>query len=125
MIIMLYKILHTVNNIMGKKRAFSNYSKSAALLLGKAIQLGRKERKFTAQELADRAGISRGTLASIEKGDMRCEIGLVFEVASLVGIKLFDADEVGITMSIDHINDKIALLPKSIYPTSKVVKDDF
>ncbi len=117
--------MHGVNNIMDKKRVYSNYSKSATLLLGKAIQLGRKERKFTMQELADRAGISRGTLASIEKGDMRCEIGLVFELASLVGIKLFDADENGIAMSIDHINDKIALLPKSIHPTSKVIKDDF
>jgi len=110
---------------MDKKRVYSQYSKSAAQLLGKAIQLGRKERRFTAQELADRAGISRVTLSSIEKGDMRCEIGLVFEVATLVGIKLFDADEAGLTTDISHINDKIALLPKSIHPASRVVKDDF
>jgi DNA-binding XRE family transcriptional regulator len=122
---MLCILMYGVNNSMDKKRVYSNYSKSAALLLGNEIKLGRKERKFTMQELADRAGISRGTLASIEKGDMRCEIGLVFELASLVGIKLFDADENDITMIIDRINDKIALLPKSIHPTSKVIKDDF
>lgn len=110
---------------MDKKRVYSRYSMAAAQLLGKAIQLGRKERKFTAQELADRAGISRGTLIKIEKGDMRCELGLVFEVAALVRIKLFDADEGQLTMDIDRLNDKIALLPKSIRPASRVVKDDF
>jgi len=124
MYIILY-IYIVLMNVMDKKRVYSQYSKSAAQLLGKAIQLGRKERRFTAQELANRAGITRVTLASIEKGDMRCEIGLVFEVASLVGIRLFDADETGIKMGINQINDKIALLPKSVYPTSKVVIDDF
>lgn len=111
--------------IMNKKRVYSHYSNAAAELLGKSIQLGRKERKWTAQELAERAGISRGTLLKIEKGDMRCEIGLVFEVAALVGVKLFDADESQLVMNIDRFNDKIALLPKSIRPPSKVVHDDF
>ncbi len=124
MYILLYKNIHTAL-IMGKKRAYSRYSNAAAELLGKAIQLGRKERKWTAQELAERAGIARGTLIKIEKGDMRCEIGLVFEVAALVGVKLFDVDESQLTMNIDRFNDKIALLPKSIRPPSKVVHDDF
>ena len=124
MYIILY-IIMLLMVVMDKKRVYSQYSKLAAQLLGKAVRLARKERRFTAQELANRAGITRVTLASIEKGDMRCEIGLVFEVASLVGIRLFDADETGIKMGINQINDKIALLPKSVYPTSKVVIDDF
>ena len=32
---------------------------------------------ITAQELADRAGISRGMLQRIEKGNLKCEIGAV------------------------------------------------
>lgn len=110
---------------MHKKRVYSRYSNAAAELLGKAIQLGRKERKWTAQELAERAGISRGTLLKIEKGDMHCEIGLVFEVAALVGFKLFNADEAQLAMNIDRFDDKLALLPKSIRPASQVIKDDF
>ena len=47
---------------------------------------------MTAQDLADRAGISRGLLQRIEKGNLKCQIGAVFEAATLVGIKLFDAD---------------------------------
>lgn len=110
---------------MNKKRIYSRYSTAAMELIGKAIQLGRKERKLTAQDLADRAGISRGTLLKIEKGDMHCEIGLVFELATLVGIKLFDADDKQLTMDIDRLNDKIALLPKSVHSGKQVVKDDF
>jgi transcriptional regulator with XRE-family HTH domain len=50
-------------------------------LLAGLIRAARKERKLTIQEVADRAGISRGLLPRIEKGDMKCEIGVVFEVA--------------------------------------------
>jgi transcriptional regulator with XRE-family HTH domain len=35
-------------------------------LLAKQIQLGRKQRKWTEHELADRAGISRATLQKTE-----------------------------------------------------------
>lgn len=110
---------------MNKKRIYSRYSTTAMELIGKAIQLGRKERKLTSQDLAGRAGISRGTLLKIEKGDMHCEVGLVFELATLVGIKLFDADDKQLTMDIDRLNDKIALLPKSVRSGKQVVKDDF
>ncbi|MBC6961498.1 MAG: transcriptional regulator, partial [Nitrosomonas sp.] len=43
-------------------RTYSRYSREASLLLGELIRVTRKERKFTAQEVADRAGISRGLL---------------------------------------------------------------
>lgn len=67
------------------KRTYSRYSRDATALLGGLIREARKERRLTAQELADRAGISRGLLQRIEKGDLKCEIGAVFEVASIVG----------------------------------------
>jgi hypothetical protein len=49
----------------------------------------------------------------------------VFEVAALIGIKLFDADELSLTTRIRQADDKIALLPKHIHPGNKVVDDDF
>ena len=74
-------------------RTYSRYSRDAAALLGALIRQARNERKLTAQELADRAGISRGLLQRIEKGNLKCEIGAVFETAAIIGVKLFDADD--------------------------------
>ena len=78
------------------------------------IREARNERKLTAQELADRAGISRGMLQRIEKGNLKCEIGAVFEVATIVGIKLFDADGSALAKQLRHTKEKLALMPKSI-----------
>lgn len=109
-----------------KERSYSNHSKQAAILLGKYIQLGRKERTLTEADLADRAGISRATLQKMEKGDLKCELGLYFEVANIVGVPLFDTDTAtSLAANIDQINNKIALLPKSIHKKKKEVDDDF
>ena len=97
----------------------------AATLLGAQIKLGRKQRKWTEGELASRAGISRATLQKIEKGDMTCAIGLVFEVATLVRVYLFDSDRTSMTMQMDRMSDKLALLPKAVHKTRKTVDDDF
>jgi ribosome-binding protein aMBF1 (putative translation factor) len=106
-------------------RTYSRYSREASALLGRLIRAARIERKHTAQELADRAGISRGLLQRIEKGDLKCEIGAVFEVAAIVGIKLFDADEASLKKHTAQVEDKLTLLPKSVRKKSKVVRDDF
>lgn len=55
---------------------------------------------MTAQEVADRAGISRGLLQRIEKGDPKCELGATFEVATILGITHFDAEAGGLTKHI-------------------------
>lgn len=106
-------------------RTYSRYSRDAMTLLGSLIRAARKERKLTAQEVADRAGISRGLLQRIEKGDPKCEIGAVFEVATIVDIKLFDADETTLARHLSQTRDKLALLPKSVRKKSPQVRDDF
>lgn len=107
------------------KRTYSRYTREASILLGGMIRTARIERKLTAQELADRAGISRGLLQRIEKGDLKCEIGSVFEVATLLGIRLFDTDETGLTKHLRQTEDKLALLPKAVRKKHKVARDDF
>lgn len=106
-------------------RSYSRYSREAVELLGKLIRSSRTERKMTATEVAERAGISRGRLQRIEKGEMTSEIGAVFEVAAIVGVKLFDADETGLSRLTRQTDDKLALLPKSVRKKAVVVKDDF
>jgi transcriptional regulator with XRE-family HTH domain len=110
---------------MKKNRTYSQYAQEAALLLGRQVKLGRKQRKWSEQNLADRAGISRATLQKIENGEMTPSIGLVFEAASLVGINLFEQDKMPLPVRLEQANDKLALLPKRIQTKTKVVDDDF
>lgn len=109
-----------------KERSYSRSVKEAAILLGKYIQLGRKERGLTEMDLAARAGISRATLQKMEQGNLKCELGLFFEVATLVGIPLFDLESSNRLASyVDRVNDKLAVLPKSIHKKKMAVEDDF
>ena len=93
--------------------------------MGEQIKLGRKQHRWSEKNLADRAGISRATLRKIENGEMSCAVGLVFEVATLVGVKLFEPDSLPLSKHIEHTRDKIALLPQRIKATKKAVRDDF
>ena len=106
-------------------RTYSLYNREATALLGALIREARNARRLTAQELADRAGISRGLLQRIEKGNLKCEIGVVFEVATIVGVKLFDANENTLTKYLRQTKEKLTLLPKSVRSKSKRVNDDF
>ncbi|MDY0213208.1 MAG: helix-turn-helix transcriptional regulator [Desulfuromonadaceae bacterium] len=110
---------------MARTRPYSKYTLEAVKLLGKQIQLGRKQRRWSENELAQRIGIARATLQRIEKGDMACAIGLVFEAATLVGIKLFNADGEVLRRQVVEAEERIALLPRHIHPVGEVVDDEF
>ena len=110
---------------MTKQRTYSKYAQEAAVLMGGHIKLGRKQRKWTEKNLADRAGISRATLQKIENGDMSCAIGLVFEVATLVDVNLFEQKDLPLSKRLEQTRDKIALLPQRIRVKTKEIDDDF
>lgn len=108
-------------------RSYSRYTEEAIKLLSVLIRAARLERKLSAQEVAERAGISRSTLQRIEKGDLKSEIGVVFEVAAIVGVKLFNADTSSriLARHIKETEDKLALLPQKARKGLKVVDDEF
>jgi DNA-binding XRE family transcriptional regulator len=106
-------------------RTYSRSTREAGHLLGNLVHLGRKERNMTQAELAERAGISIGTLRKIEQGDLKCEIGLAFEVAVLVGVKLFEVDNIPMELLAERVADKLALLPKRMDKHDAEAKDDF
>ena len=108
-----------------KERTYSRYTREAASLLAKQVQLGRRRRKWTERELADRAGISRATLQKIEKGDLSVALGLVFEVAALVGVTLFDQERSALAAHIARTEDHLALLPSAVRKSRKPVDDEF
>ena len=110
---------------MSRQRSYSRITRQALAMLGKLIRVGRTERGLTAQELADRAGISRTTLYSIEKGAPGPEVGIVFEVASIVGVRLFDDDDSRLQTDNARLDEKLALLPKSVRHPLREIDDDF
>ena len=101
------------------------FDSEALVMLGRMIRIGRGERGLTAQDLADRAGISRTTLSNIEKGAPGAEVGTVFELAILVGVPLFTEDERSLRQHNAHLGEKLTLLPKSVRKPVKGVDDDF
>ena len=110
---------------MPKSRAYSRYTGDALILLGRLIKLGRQKRHWSADELAERVGISRPTLRKIESGYPNCSIGLVFEAASLVGIPLFDSDTKTIANHLVRTADMLTILPQSVRTRDGDVDDDF
>jgi len=56
---------------------------------------------------------------------MSCAIGSVFELATLVGVKLFEPGDTPLSSHIEHTQDKVALLPQRIKAKKKAVRDDF
>lgn len=108
-----------------RTRPYSRYSRDAAVLLGQLIRLARIGRKLTHEQLAERASVSRGLVRRIENGDPGCAIGAVFEVAAIVGVRLFDADQPTLAAEITGNNATLALLPQAIRTSTKPVNDDF
>ena len=106
-------------------QTYSHYNRNALALLGGLIRSARKEHSFTEREIAVRAGISRGLLQRIERGDPKCSIGAAFEVATLVGVQLFDAEPHTLKRYLHQTEDKLTLLPESIRKKSVDIYDDF
>ena len=106
-------------------RPYSRLTKDALTLLGAQVRLARKQRGMTEVELAERAGIARSTLQLIEKGDARVEIGLVFEAAILAGVSLFAPEASRLAPQIERLEDKLALLPRSIRRPRPAMNDAF
>jgi transcriptional regulator with XRE-family HTH domain len=110
---------------MPKAYAYSKTARYAADLLGRQIKLARKQRRWSQTELARRAGIARSTVQKIEGGDLGVSLGLAFELAALVGIRLFNAETDDLRHSLRDTNERIALLPKHTHGRKRSIDDDF
>ncbi|WP_345954031.1 helix-turn-helix transcriptional regulator [Mucilaginibacter sp. PAMB04168] len=69
-------------------------------IFGENLKLARKRRKLTAVQVAERAGIDRGTLIEIEKGSPSVSFGAYFNVLRTLNLqddilKLAADDEFG------------------------------
>lgn len=110
---------------MSPPRTYSPYATEAVELLGERIRAARRERRWSQRELAERAGITPGTLIKIERGDPSVRLGTAFELASLVGVPLFHADRSRLSLDLNRARARGALLPERVRPRAEEVKDEF
>ncbi len=106
-------------------RAYSRQNLEALELLAQMIRAGRIGRKMSAQEMADRAGISRPLLRRIESADPSCSIGSVFEVATIAGVPLFGGEPDRLQTQRAALTEKLSLLPQRARKPKRVIHDEF
>jgi DNA-binding XRE family transcriptional regulator len=101
----------------------SSATREAARLLGLQVQEGRRTRRWTQAELAERVGVSEVTMGKIERGDTSVALGTALEAAVLVGVPLFTDGPEGLGRERSRTEGRIALLPERVRP--RRVDDDF
>ena len=109
---------------MKTTRVYSPLTIEAASLLGARIRLARRERHWTAKELADRVGVTQVTIRKVERGDPSVSLGTVFEAAALAGVPLFHEDRSRRALEMARIEDRLAVLPDRVHRPA-AVDDDF
>jgi transcriptional regulator with XRE-family HTH domain len=55
--------------------------------VGENIKLARLRRKLTMDQVSERAGISRPTLSSLEKGNPAVSLGIILQVLLVLGLE--------------------------------------
>ena len=55
--------------------------------VGENIKLARLRRKLTMDQVSERAGISRPTLSSLEKGSPSISLGIILQVLLVLGLE--------------------------------------
>lgn len=96
----------------------------AARLLGERVRLGRRERRWTLQELSERVGVSVPTMRKVERGDPSVGLGVAFEAATLTGVPLFHPDPSRLSLEAARVEDRLAVLPRLVRKPAEV-DDDF
>lgn len=97
----------------------------AVQTLGLQIATGRRARQWKAEDLAQRVGINVRTLRKVEQGFPTVAIGIVMELATLVGVPIFGVAPDELSDVRLRAADGLALLPARIYEPRTGVDDDF
>lgn len=103
----------------GSKQALLPKQQRIFKQVGEQIRLARLRRRLTAQQLAERAGISRNTLYLLEKGSPSSSIATLFRILSVLGLEddfvaIAKEDELG-----RRLEDAKLLSPKKRAPKKR------
>lgn len=110
---------------MRRAHTYSPQTLDAARVLGLRIAQGRRLRRWTQAELCERAGVSRATLRNAEHGEPTVAVGVMFELATLVGVDLFGIPPDRLPGLAARERDRLALLPAHVYPRQVSDDDEF
>jgi transcriptional regulator with XRE-family HTH domain len=110
---------------MRRPHTYSPEALDAARVLGLRIAEGRRQRRWTQAELCERASVSATTLRKAEHGDPTVAIGVMFELATLVGVELFGVLSRQLNGLAARERDRLAVLPAHVYPRQVTADDDF
>jgi transcriptional regulator with XRE-family HTH domain len=109
---------------MRRTQTLSPLTLEAVKLLGAGVRLGRRRRRWTVAELAERVGVTEATMLKVEHGDPGVRLGIAFEAAALAGVPLFDEDRSRRALEAARVDDRLAVLPQRIRRPAEV-DDDF
>lgn len=109
---------------MKNRHACQPLTNVALTTFGLQIASARREVGWTAQDLAERLGVSRQLVSRIEKGNPSVSVGVMFDAAVLCGVPLFDRTPAGIRDVAAVQAARFALLPKRVRVTT-AFDDDF
>ena len=108
-----------------RTRSFIPTTRAAAALLGSQIAAARKERGWTAADLAERVGVQPQTIGRLERGEPTVGLGVALEAAVIAGVPLFTADERELPALAAAARQRLALLPARVTKPPVVVDDNF
>ena len=106
-------------------RAYSRQNLEALEVLAQMIRVGRIDRKMSAQEMADRAGISRPLLRRIESADPRLRDRIRLRGCRYRGGSLFGGEPDRLQTQRSALTEKLSLLPQRARKPRRVIHDDF
>lgn len=111
---------------MARKKVSATPAAADALaVLGSRIREGRHARRWTAEELAARVGVSPRTILAVEAGKPSTAAGTVLNAAVLVGIPLFGSeDKAELARMRRRGEERLALLPSRTYHLRKDDSDE-
>ncbi|MBC7551312.1 MAG: helix-turn-helix domain-containing protein [Cellulomonas sp.] len=107
---------------MKRTRTNSAPTADAVPALGSLVAAARREQRWTVADLAERAGVAPATVRAVERGAPTVAIGVVFELATLLGVPLFGvaARDLGNVRAVTA--DRLSLLPQRV--RNRVSHDD-
>lgn len=101
---------------------FSIATRQLCDALGTEIARARRERRWSQAELAERVGVSVGTVRAVETGAPSVTLGVAFEAAHVLGVVLMGGPDAAVTRAAEN-RRVLQLLPQRVRSAS--VDDDF
>ena len=97
---------------------------NALEVLALSIKAGRKQRRWTREELAGRAGMNKETVTRIERADPGVAIGRFFDAAALTGVTLYSPSRDELAGERRRREHELSLLPSRI-DSPRAATNDF